>query len=245
MTTIATDWETVDRPRGARRAAHRHQAVLRVPQRASAAEPNTNVCPVCLGSAGLAAGAQPDGGRVRHAHRHGPALPDPAVDLPPEELLLSGHAQGLPDQPVRHPHQRRRLAGAAGRPADRHRAGPHGRGHRQDDSCRRRRPHPRGSPLAGGLQPGRRPAGRDRQRPRPPGGRGGPDLRRRAARHPGGDRGFGRKDGGGVAAGRRQRVGPARRRPPQFGTRCEIKNLNSLRSLGPGHRIRGGPPDRT
>ena len=30
----------------------------------------------------------------------------------------------------------------------------------------------------------------------------------------------------------------------EFGTRCEIKNLNSLRSLGAGHRVRGGAPDR-
>ena len=29
-----------------------------------------------------------------------------------------------------------------------------------------------------------------------------------------------------------------------FGTRCEIKNLNSVRSLGPGDRLRGPAPDR-
>ena len=41
-----------------------------------------------------------------------------------------------------------------------------------------------------------------------------------------------RPDGRGVDAGRRQRVGPTRRRATSCGTRCEIKNLNSLRSLG-------------
>ena len=29
-----------------------------------------------------------------------------------------------------------------------------------------------------------------------------------------------------------------------LGTRCEIKNLNSIRSLGPRHRVRGQAPDR-
>ena len=40
-----------------------------------------------------------------------------------------------------------------------------------------------------------------------------------------------REDGGGLAAHRRERVGAARRAPSEFGTRAEIKNLNSLRSL--------------
>ena len=58
----------------------------------------------------------------------------------------------------------------------------------------------------------------------------GPSLRGRAAGHPGRHRRLGRPDGGGLHAGRRQRLGPG---PGSagFGTRCEIKNLNSLRSL--------------
>ena len=62
----------------------------------------------------------------------GAQLHDPAVHVPPEELLLSRHAEGLPDQPVRPADQRRRLARPARRHADRHRAGPPRGGHRQD-----------------------------------------------------------------------------------------------------------------
>ena len=57
--------------------------------------------------------------------------------------------------------------------------------------------------------------------------------------HPRGHGRLGRPHGGGLHAGRRQRLGAARG-GDAFGTRCEIKNLNSLRSLGPGHRVRGG-----
>ncbi len=53
-------------------------------------EPNMNICPVCLGPAGLAAGAQRAGRRAGHAHRRGAALRDPAVRVRPEELLLPG-----------------------------------------------------------------------------------------------------------------------------------------------------------
>ena len=33
-------------------------------------------------------------------------------------------------------------------------------------------------------------------------------------------------------------------RASQLGTRCEIKNVNSIRFIEPGHRVRGAPPDR-
>ena len=73
-------------------------------------EPNTNVCPVCLGLPGSLPVLNRQA--VELAMRVGAALhcSDRAVDLPPEELLLSGHAQGLPGQPVRPAAQRRRLA---------------------------------------------------------------------------------------------------------------------------------------
>ena len=106
-------------------------------------EPNTNVCPVCLGLPGSLPVLNRAGRRVRAAARRGDALRRAAgVDLPPEELLLSGHAEGLPGQPVRRADLRRRLAGGR-RHAHRHRARAHGRGHRQDPARRWRRPHPR------------------------------------------------------------------------------------------------------
>ena len=65
------------------------------------AAPNTQVCPVCLGFAGVVPGRQRDRRRVGD--------PDQVAlnceiatwcRFAPEELLLSGHAQELPDQSV-------------------------------------------------------------------------------------------------------------------------------------------------
>ena len=115
----------------------------------------------------------------------------------------------------------------------RHRAGAPGGGHRQDTARRRRdRAHPRRRLLAGRLQPGRHPAGRDRHqagaRHRRAGARGGPGVRDRAARHPAHARRLRRADGAGLAALRRQHLAePARR--AEWGTRTETKNVNSLR----------------
>ena len=76
-------------------------------------EPNTNIDPVTLGLPG----SLPVLNRraVELAIRIGVALhcDGPALPLPPEELLLPGHAEGLPDLPVRPAAQRRRLARAA------------------------------------------------------------------------------------------------------------------------------------
>ena len=145
-------------------------------------EPNTNVCPVCLGLPGLAAGAEPPGRGLRAAARRGDALRRSAgVDLPPEELLLSGHAEGLPGQPVRRADLRRRLDGDRRHPHP-HRARAHGGGHRQDPARRWRRSDPRRRPLARRLQPRRRPAHGDRQPPGHPQCRAGARVRERAAR---------------------------------------------------------------
>ena len=45
-----------------------------------------------------------------HANRVGPPVRDRTFELPPEELLLPGHAEGLPDQPVRRADQQGRPA---------------------------------------------------------------------------------------------------------------------------------------
>ena len=83
--------------------------------------------------------------------------------------------------------------------------------------------------------------------------RAGARVRQRAAGDPRRDRCVGRQDGRGVDARRRQRQRAHSRATP-LGTRCEIKNLNSVRSLGRAieyearrqiaHRRgrRGGPP---
>ena len=58
--------------------------------------------------AGLAAGAQRGRGRDGHAPRSGARVRREAVGLRPEELLLSGPAEGLPGLPVRPADQRAR-----------------------------------------------------------------------------------------------------------------------------------------
>ena len=57
-------------------------------------EPNTHTCPVCLGHPGHAAGRQRAGDPLRADDRAGARLRDrAAVDLPPQELLLSRPAR--------------------------------------------------------------------------------------------------------------------------------------------------------
>ena len=62
------------------------------------AEPNTQVCPVCLGLPGSLPVANRHGGRVDDPDRPGAELRDrDVVPVRPEELLLPGHAEELPD----------------------------------------------------------------------------------------------------------------------------------------------------
>ena len=206
-------------------------------------EPNVNICPVCLGLPGSLPVLNEQA--VELAMRIGAALHCEIrpSDLRPEELLLPRPGQGLPDQPVRPAAQRGRLARAARRVPGRGHAGPHGGGHRQAHPRRRERPHQRGRPRAGRLQPLGRAAGRDRERARHPLRRPGPGLRRRAARHPRGHRRVRRPHGGGLHARRRQRVGAARRdRRVRHALRDQEPQLAAL--AGAGHRVRGGAPDR-
>ena len=67
-------------------------------------EPNVHTCPVCLAHPGTLPVDQRAGGPLRAADRAGAGLRGrAALDLPPQELLLSRQPEGLPDQPVRHP----------------------------------------------------------------------------------------------------------------------------------------------
>ena len=189
-------------------------------------------------------GAQRHGRRVRHADRDRPALRDPAVDLPPEELLLSRHAEGLPDQPVRRAHQRRRVARAARRDPGAASSGP---------TWRRTPARPSTSAGAGGsTTPTTRwstttgPACRWWRSSRAPDIRSadpGPRCTLGAAGDPRRHRRLRRQDGGGVDAGRRQRVGPARRDDrARHALRDQEPQLAAL--ARPGHRVRDRPPDR-
>ena len=131
----------------------------------------------------------------------GAQLHDPAVHVPPQELLLPRHAQGVPDQPVRPAAQRRRLPRPARRQARRHRARPPRGGHRQEHPRRRhRRSHPRQRALADRLQPRRRAAGRDRQPARHPHAEEARQYVTELRAHPRRHRRQRREDGGGQHA---------------------------------------------
>ncbi len=170
-------------------------------------EPNTNVCPVCLGLPGSLPVL--NGTAVEYALRVAEALHlrrARAFGVLAQELLLSRHAEELPDVAVRRADHDRRLARHRRRARRHHARAPRG-GHRQVAARRCRRPHPRRRLLARRLQPRRRAAARDRVRARHPFGRAGEALRRGAARHAARGRRLRREDGRGLAAHRRERVG--------------------------------------
>ncbi len=98
-----------DGPGGPRRAEHRDQDVLRLPDRVRCRAEHPDL-PDLPGPARLAAGGQRQGGRVGDPDRAGAELRDRrVVPLRPEELLLPGHAEELPDLPVRRADRLRRL----------------------------------------------------------------------------------------------------------------------------------------
>ena len=109
------------------------------------AEPNTHVCPVCLGLPGSLPVLNEQAvefalrfAEAVHLRRAG------AVDLRPQELLLSRHAEGLSDLPVRGADHRRRLDRGRRRRASASSARTSRRTPGKTDARRWRRPHPRG-----------------------------------------------------------------------------------------------------
>ena len=178
------------------------------------AEPNTQVCPTCLGLPG----AMPvvNGKAVESAIRIGLALNCEIA----EWCRFARKNYFYPDMPKNfqtsqydEPIAFEGFTECAGRRhadlSHRHRARPHGGGHRQVAARRRLdRPHPRRRLLAGRLQPGRHPADRDRHqadhRHRGRGTAGGEGVRRSAARPAAGAGCLRRPDGAGLAALRRE-----------------------------------------
>ena len=183
----------------------------------------------------VAAGAQRAGGRARRP-RSGLALDCEVapVDLRPEELLLSRTCR----RTTRSASTTCRSTSTAGSTC------PSGSGSASSGPTSRRTPASRPTSAASGRIHGAEllasstttgPASRCSRSWPSPTSASAEDARayvQRAAADPRGRRRVRRQDGGGLDAGRRQRVGPAVGHDEPFGTRCEIKNLNSLRSLG-------------
>ena len=172
-----------------------------------------------------------------------------ALDVPPEELLLSGHAEELPDQPVRpadlrrrpprHRARRRRRSASASRastwrrtPARPRTAAASGRIHEADyalvDYNRA------GVPLVEMRERARHP-----QRPRRP-----PRTCRelRAILESLGVSDVKMEEGS--LRVRRERVACARAGTDAFGTKVEIKNMNSIRSLERAVELRDRTAER-
>ena len=205
---------TGDRPRDPRPAADADEDVLRLRAlvRRRAERPHLPDLPR---ASRLAAGHQragrplrdPDRPRARLRHRR-------ALDLPPQELLLSRQPEGVPDQPVRLTAVRRRAPRRRPHPP---RAPRGGRG-----EARPRvglGPDPRLRDVGGRLQPRRHAARRDRYRARPARRRNGPRVARPAAHDDPPARRLRREHGGGQPALRRQHLAAARRARTSSGPR--------------------------
>ena len=185
-------------------------------------DPNTNVCPVCLGLPGSLPVVNQKAVELAMAigtalrceirpstfHRKNYFYPDQAKDYQitqyDEPINVDGHLD-LPDGT-----------------RVRDRTCPPGGGHRQDLACRWVGTHPRRGLLTGRLQPVGGAPGRDRQRPRHALLRPGPGLRRRAARP----------------------CWSPRARPTARWRRARCESMPTCRSEGPGTQ-RSGPGVRS
>ena len=197
-------------------------------------EPNTNVVPGVPRPARVAAGAQRAGRRARHAARPGPALRGASRRCSPgrtTSIRTCRRTTRSPSTTSRSTSTATSTCPTAPASAS---SGPTSRrtpASPPTSAARGQRSHPRRRLLARRLQPLRRAAGRDRvaarpphrpSRPRPTSPSCAPSSSPPACPTP---------------RWRRGRCGSTptcRSASPatEFGTRCEIKNLNSIRSLG-------------
>ena len=134
---------------------------------------NTQTCPVCLALPGRAAGAEPGRARVDAQARARARLRDRrARRLRPQELLLSGLAEGISDLPVRSTvlHRRQDAQSRARTATTRSESSARTsrRTRRRRPRRRAHRPDRRRGALARRLQPRRHAARRDRHRARHP-----------------------------------------------------------------------------
>ena len=206
-------------------------------------EPNTNVCPVCLGLPGSlpvlnqrAVELAMAIGTALHCeirpstfHRKNYFYPDQAKDYQISQYDEPINVDGLLELPdgTRVGIERAHMEEDTGKTTH---AGASGRIHGADYSLVDY--NRAGVPLVEIVSRARHPLGGP-----------GPGLRHRAAGHPGGLGCLGRQDGGGLDAGRRQRLGATvGRRPVRHPLRDQEPELGAL--AGPGHRVRGRPPDR-
>ena len=114
------------------RAGDRHEAVLRLPQRVRRRAQHARLpgVPRAARARCRCSTSRRSSSRCGSPRRCTCDVPE-RVDLRPQELLLSRHAEGLPDLPVRGADHRRRLDRGRRR-AHRHRARAPRGGHRQD-----------------------------------------------------------------------------------------------------------------
>ena len=209
------------------------------------APPNSHTCPVCLGLPGalptinrravefvLATGAAigattPEATRWDRKNYFYPDLPK-GYQISQYDLPLAAHGRltvDTTDGPVTIGITRAHLEEDTAKLI-----------HATDDD------RPEGQPRR--LQPLRRAAHGDRHRPRHPLGGAGPALRRGAPAAAPHDRRVRRRHGARPDARRGQRLDPraAGRRP--FGTRVEVKNMNSFRSVERAIDLRDRAPGR-
>ena len=221
------------------RAGHRHQAVLRLPQRVRRRAQHQHL-PGVPRPARLAAGAQRAGRRARHPARAGPALRGRGRRSSPGRTTSIRTCRRT-TRSASTTSRSTSTAGSSCRP---------GSESASSGPTSRRTPArpPTWAAAAASTTPSYSLVDYNRagvplveivERARPALGRGGPGLRAASC----GPSSLAiervrRQDGGGLDAGRRQRVGPAgRRRRARHPLRDQEPQLAAL--AGPGHRVRG------